>query len=203
MVAVTVVIYCVIPASRVISVGDDISAVRAVEIYGYPRSYFCLSSKAAGFDTPMERVAFCMGDGWHLLVWHNDRVHRLVHFQYVSRGPHRYGEWIHTRIVESFKVPRPGLLFYFVGLGILFGLGWTTRRFKRIRRIVLGILLFLVVIGNLAFGCLAESVAMLPIFVSIGWVAAFFFGANVTRIPDTEVSSPRKAEAAKESVPTT
>lgn len=203
MAAATVVVCLVIPASRVISVGDDVSAVRAVKIYGYPKSYFCLSSKAAGFKTPMQRVAFCVGDGWHLLVWHNDRVQRLVHFQYVSRGMHRYGDWIHTREVESFEVPRPSLVFYFVGLGVLFGLGWITHSFKWIHRIVFGLLLFLVVLGNLVMGGLSESVAMFPLLVSIGWVSAFLLGANLFRSAHAEKSCLQQEEVAEQSAPPT
>lgn len=202
-VAATAILCVVIPASRVISVGDDVSAVRAIEIYGYPKSHFSLSSKAAGFETPMTPVAFSLGDGWHLLVWHNNRVQRLVHFQYVSRGEHRYGDWIHTRQVKSIEVLRPGLLFYFVGLGVLFGLGLATHRFRTIYRVVLGILLLVVVLGNVAVGGFAESVAMFPICVSLGWGAAFLLGANIFRTTHAEASRSQQANTAEQSAPTT
>jgi hypothetical protein len=191
MVTATAVVCFAIPANRVISVGDDVSAVRAAEIYGYSKSLFCLSSKAAGFQTPMTPVAFCLGGGWHLLVWHDDRVRRLVHFQYVDCGRNRYGDWIHTREVQSFDVSRPSLLFYFVGLAFLFGMGWATYRSRRVYRVVTVILLSLVVLGNLLVGGLAEFVAMFPIVVSIGWVAAFLVGANIIPSTSAVVSSPR------------
>jgi hypothetical protein len=199
----TVVVCFVIPAKCVISVGDDASAVRAVEIYGYPKSHFSLASKAAGFETPMTPVAFSLGDGWHLLVWHDDRVRRLVHFQYVSRGEHRYGDWIQTRQAKSFEVPRPGLLWYVVGLGVSFGLGWAAHRFRRSYRVAVRILLLLVVLGNVAVGCLAESAALFPISVSLGWIAAFLLGANALQSPQVTASVSPQSKLAEQSTPAT
>jgi hypothetical protein len=181
VVAATAVVCFVIPASCVISVGNDVSAVRSLEIYGYAKAHLSLITRVAGFNTRMTPVAFCLGDDWILVVWHDDQVRRMVHFQYVSRGEHQYGDWIHTREVESFEVPRPGILFYFVGLTALFGIGWATCRSRRIYRVVLGFLLFLAVLGNAVVGCIAESVPIFPICVSVGWVAAFLLGANAFR----------------------
>ncbi len=198
--AATVVICLVIPANQVISVGDDASTIRAIELFGYPKSLFSLARRRLADGKPLTPVAFCMDDGWHLLVWHNERVQFLTHFQYVPRK-HSYGDWIHTRDVESFTIPRPNLLFYFIGLVVLLGIGWATRRLKLIRRIVLGVLLFLVVLGNLVVGCFAESLALFPICVSLGWVAAFLLGANIFRSAGVEEIGMPQTETTEQNSP--
>jgi hypothetical protein len=196
-VAATVVVCLVIPASLAISVGDGKSAVGAIEVYGYPKSFFSLSSKAAGFDTPTTPVAFNLGDGWHLLVWHNDRVQRLVHFQYVPSGESRYGDWIHARRLESFDVPRPSLAYYFVGLTVALGIGWATRRSRWRYRIAMGSLLFVIVVGDLAACCFAVSVATFPICMSLGWVAAFLLGGSLRRDENDGSDCSREEKYAK------
>jgi hypothetical protein len=195
-VAATALACLAIPASRTISVGDDKSAVGRIEIYGYPKSFFCLSSKAAGFATPMTPVAFNLGDGWHLLVWHDDRVQRLVHFQHVPSAESRYGDSVHTQWLESFDVPRPSLVYYFIGLAVTLGIGCATNRSRRCRRIAMAAMLSVIVLGNLTIGCFAVSVATFPICVSLGWAAAFLLGESLRRHEGETACCSHKDESA-------
>ena len=75
--AATAVLFLVIPAQIIISVGDDLGTLRKITLYGYPRSYFCVINRDAN-GRRLSNQAFSLGDGWQLLVWYRDKIHSMT-----------------------------------------------------------------------------------------------------------------------------
>jgi hypothetical protein len=178
-VAATVVLCLVVPANRVISVGDDASALKAFKFYGYPPAGFSLCLPDARDGRRLTPTFFCLGDPWYLLIWHDDRIASVMRFQYVPRE-HEYGDRINRSDFRSFTIPRSNLLPYFVGLTAFLGIGWAAQRLGQAHPVIQATAVLVVVLGNMA---VAGSMAMFQVLVSLGWAAALVFGANVFRSP--------------------
>jgi hypothetical protein len=197
MLATTAFLCIVVPANRVIAVGDDASALRAFKFYGYPTTMF--SVVPCGVNGRWLTPAFFrLGGEWHLRVWHDDRIQSITHFLCVPHE-HQYSDFIQNRDMKSFTIPSSSLSPYCVGLAVLLGMGWAAHGSKQARRVGLAILLLLVVLGNLAVARFAESVAMFPVLISIGWVAAFLFGTSVFQPARVKTPRSRPEQAVKRS----
>jgi hypothetical protein len=196
--AATVVPCFVIPAKRVISVGDDASAVRAFTFYGYATTEFSMGLTSRRLTADGRRLTttfFRSGDQWHLQIWHDSRIESMMHFECV---PHKntYSDRIHRSDIKSFTISRATLTPYFVGLAVSFAIGWADRRFGHIYPVVLAIVLLLVIFSSL-------MMATFFLLLSVGWAAAFLFGANIFQSPQAKASGSRKGTLAEMSEPAT
>ena len=83
-----------IPASTTVHVGDDGSRVNEIGRYGYGKSIFSLRHNKDANGIPLQPSAFLIGpDGYHLLIWHNDKIDSMTHFRHEQPVPNTYGEW--------------------------------------------------------------------------------------------------------------
>ncbi|MFZ1937394.1 MAG: hypothetical protein WCB27_14100 [Thermoguttaceae bacterium] len=190
-VAATVVLCLVVPVNRVISVGDDASALKAFKFYGYPETGFSLTAFQYPKDGRLVTPTFFRLHGqWHLQVWHDDRIESMMLFECVPHE-HAYSDWINTSDVKSFAIPRATLLPYFFGFAVSFAVGWGLRRLRLAHPLIQATAVLEIIVGDIA----AAGSTAFEILVSLGWAAAFVFGANGFRFPGASKPSPQRAES--------
>lgn len=126
----TIVLYLCAP-SRVISVGDDASVLRAFKDYGYREQTFSVLPYRDSDGTRHTPRFFHLGNNWYIRVWHGDRIESMTHFRAVPHE-HEYTDFVDDRELTSFTIPRPSLVPYFVGLAVLLAVGWAVRQRRAI-----------------------------------------------------------------------
>ena len=172
LVVATVSVFVLLPPSVTLSVGDPGSKVNQIARYGYGKSVFNLGEKTDAAGVRLDPTAFSIGpNGYHLLIWHNGRIDSMRHFRYEQPVPNTYGDWHDSKLVESFTVPRPSVVLYFVGLMMSGLAGFSLARFRRT---------FILLLIFLVLTVLAVSVAILPVVFAIGWVCAALIGRSVS-----------------------
>jgi hypothetical protein len=187
---ITAFLCIVVPANRTISVGDDGSVLNAFEFYGYPTTKFSLNCATEKYFGQPTSVFFRLDNQWHLRVrLRNNRVIDMTHFQSVPQE-HDYCDFIHESDVDAFTIPHTSLMPYFIGLVVLFGIGSVATRYVWVYPAVSATLLFVMLLGNIALARFSETVALFPLLVSIGWVAAYLLGATIFQSTSGDISSP-------------
>jgi hypothetical protein len=176
--------FCIVfPTGRVISVGDDATALDAFERHGYPKAAFSLPAFPEKINGRLVTFTFFdLGNEQYLRVWHDDRIAQMMQFQAVPHE-HAYSDWINQQYLKSYRIRRPRLSSYcvgfFAGMAASAAAGWAIRRFTPAYPTILAALFSLAVLGSLAAAMLLEMAATFSVFASIAWVAAFIFGASV------------------------
>ena len=186
VVAATVSIFALLPTSVKLSVGDPGSRVYQISHYGYGKSIFNFRRMEDADGVRLEPSAFTIGpDGYHLLIWHNDRIDSMRHFRYEQPVPNTYGDWHDSKLVETFTVPRPSTIPYFVGMVILGVAGFTLARFRRISIALFIVLLIFVAMMVFATSVLANTIAIMPALFATGWVFAALAGRSMSELRAT------------------
>ena len=168
------------PTEVTVRVGDDAARVHLIGRMGYPKSIFSLARRPDPDGRIPTPSAYSIGDDWHLLIWHKDKIERMTHFLYVSRGPGRYGEWEHVRKVDSFSVSRPSIAYYFLGLGIGAAVGTLMVKFPRIFYLLLNLYIALCMLRVIAVSCFAETFAADPMLRLVGVASGAVLGRRIT-----------------------
>ena len=183
VVAATVSIFVLLPSSVTLSVGDPGSRVYQISQYGYGKSIFNLRRMEDTDGVRLEPSAFAIGpDGYHLLIWHNDRIDSMRYFRYEQPVPNTYRDWHDSKLVETFTVPRPSTIPYFVGMVILGIAGFTLARFRRISIALFIVLLIFVALMVFATSVLANTIAIMPALFATGWVFAALAGRSMSEL---------------------
>lgn len=181
VVAATASIFVLLPPSVTLNVGDPGSRVNQIARYGYGKSIFSLRHMKDAAGVRLEPSAFSIGpNGYHLLIWHNDRIDSMRHFRYEQPVPNTYGDWHDNKLVESFTVPRPSVIPYFAGLVIIGLAGFSLARFRRTSIVLFILLLVFVALMVLATSVVAETLAVTPILFATGWVFAALAGRSIS-----------------------
>ncbi|MEN6449293.1 MAG: hypothetical protein ABFC96_02285 [Thermoguttaceae bacterium] len=148
LVVVATIVLCLFASAKVISVGDDASVLRAFKDYGYPEERFSvLPYRGPDGKRHIPRF-FHLGNNWYIRVWHSDRIEDITHFKAVPHE-HAYTDFVDNRELTSFTIPRSSFVPYFIGLAVLFAISWAVHRRRTVYRCLLGVLIFLLVVGNL------------------------------------------------------
>lgn len=179
LIVATVLLLLFSPAEVTVRVGDEAARVHAIGRMGYPKSRFSLARKADPDGRFPEPSAYSIGGGWHLLIWHKDRIERMTHFRHESLEASGYGEWHEVRQVDSFTVSRRWIGYYFVGLGIATAVGALLGKFPRTFYLLLILYTVFCTIGFIAVSCLAETFAVDPLLRLVGVVSGAVFGWRV------------------------
>ncbi|MEQ1904530.1 MAG: hypothetical protein ABL888_10120 [Pirellulaceae bacterium] len=180
VIAAAVSIFAILPRTVTINVGDAGSRVDEIGRYGYGKSIFSLAPKRDADGNRLEPSAFLIGpDGYHLLIWHNDKINSMTHFRHEQTVPNTYGEWHDIKSVNSFTLDRPSPFPFFVGIAILCIAGYFLQRFRRTSIALYTVLTMFVLLMIAGFSTLAGTFAILPMLVGLGWLAAPILGRSL------------------------
>lgn len=189
--------FVAIPASTTIRVGDTGYRVNEIGRYGYVKSVFSLSPKYDAAGNRLEPSAFLIDfDGYHLLIWHNDRIDSMTHFRLEQPVTNTYGDWHDVKEMDAFTIHRPSPIPFFVGVLILFAAGFLLKRFRRTSIVLYLFLILLMIVMTIGFSVLAGTIAVLPILVAIGWLAAAVFGNSLAFKSDAPTKQTKILESA-------
>lgn len=184
---VTVVSYFVIiPASVTLHVGDDCDRVNEIGRYGYIKTRFSLRNSGG-----ITSSAFRIGpDNYYILISHNDRIVEMTHFRHERPAQGGYGERHDEKEVESFTVKRPSPSPFFIGIAILGVTGYLLIRSRYTSIVLYSILILFVIVMVFCYSDLADTFAVQPMLVAVGWLAAPILGHSIAhnRKPDIELA---------------
>ncbi|MDB4370975.1 hypothetical protein N9Z44_02625 [Mariniblastus sp.] len=183
--------FAVTPASTTIHVGDDGDRVNEIGRYGYVKSIFSLRHNEDTDGKPLRPSAFSIGpDGYHLLIWRNDKIDSMTHFRHERSVPNTYGDWHDVNEVDSFTVDRPSPIPFFVGIAVLGVAGYVLKRFRRTIIVLYALAVLFVTLMIVGISTLAETFAIIPMLIGIGWLAAPILGRSLAnnRQPPAELA---------------
>jgi hypothetical protein len=168
--------------TRVISVGDDASLLRSFKDHGYSESQFSVlphPGPDGNWHTPR---FFHLGNHWYIRVWHGDRIESITHFRAVPHE-HAYADFVDRRELTSFTIASSSRVPpYFVGLAVLFSVGWAVHRRRTVYWCLLGVLFSALVLSDMLAmitTITTGSDLIFPVALSLGWLGAFILGANI------------------------
>ena len=132
VIATIIGFFFLMPSSTTLRVGDNGERVHEIGRYGYGKSIFSLRAPRDVDGEPLRPSAFLIGpDGYHLLIWHNDKIDSMTHFRYEQPIPNTYGDWHDIKNVDSFTVARPSPTPFLTGIAILCSAGFLLHRYRR------------------------------------------------------------------------
>ena len=180
LIAAVVCVYAIFPATTTISVGDAGSRVNEIGRLGYGKSVFSLRHMEDADGVTLKPSAFLIGPGgYHLLIWHNERIDSMTYFRHEQPIPNTYGESHDVKQVETFDVKRPSSIPLFIGVVVLGVAGLLLTRFRRTSTALLVILSIFVSLMLFSLSILADTLAILPFLFGVAWIAAFVLGRSI------------------------
>lgn len=182
LIATVVSYFAIIPVSVTVHVGDDGDRVHEIGRYGYIKTRFSIKNRRDAGDEPLQPSTFWIWpDDYHLMIWHNGKIDSMEYFR-IERPvpPNRRGEWYDHKEVDSFTVDRPSPGPFFRGIAILGGTGYLLKRFPRTSIALYAILILFVILMVVCYSTLAETFAIQPMLVAVGWLTAPILGRSMT-----------------------